>query len=341
MGRLLGAWSGTTGRQRVRHVSVVGIKGLSYAGVASILFVVLVIMNGIRDPELLSSSGLVSACATAGPLVLLALAVTPAMLTGRGGIDLSLGPLAGFITVMIGSYMHAGIVGSPLVVVPACLALGAVTGAVNGAIVTVFRVQPIVVTLGTYLVLSGLADTYSPSTGGVIPVWLGRWAGSLVGGIPVAVVLVIIVGAVWRLLSRTQYYTWLMATGADDRVAYTSGRNVGLVRLTAYVFGGVVAAVAGLSLTALISGGSSSVGPPYTLVSVAAVALGGTSLAGGKGGMFGSVIGAVDIFLIENVLTVLNVNVFGLDLVYGAILIVAVVGNAGTSFIMRARAWEA
>ena len=320
----------------IAHGAAAGAERLSYAWVAFILLVILVAVNGMRDPELMSGAGLLSLCATAVPLVLLALAVTPSMLTGRGGIDLSLGPLAGFITVLIGSFMHAGIWGNPFVVVIACLTLGAATGAVNGGIITVFRVQPIVVTLGTYLVLSGLADNYSPSSGGVVPGWLLRWAGT-VAGIPVAVILLVVVSVSWMFLRRTQYYIWLMGVGADDRVAYTSGRNVGLVRLVAYVLGGIIAGLAGLALTALINGGSSSVGPPYTLQSVAAVALGGTSLAGGRGGMFGSVVGAVDIFLIENLLTVLNVSVFGLDLAYGVILILAIVGNAWTSWMVGSR----
>lgn len=315
------------------------LRGLAYSGIALLLLLVLVILNGIRDPQLLSSAGLLSACATSAPLVLLALAVTPSMLTGRGGIDLSLGPLAGFITVLIGTYMHSGLLGNPVILVLTCIALGAFTGAVNGVVISMFRVQPIVVTLGTYLILSGLAENYAPSSGGVVPAWLGRWASSI-AGVPVAVILVVVVSAAWMALRRTKYYTWLMALGADDRVVYTSGRNVSLIRLVAYIVGGLIAGLAGLSLTALISGGSASIGPSYTLVSVAAVALGGTSLAGGKGGMFGSVVGGIDIFLIENLLTVVNVSVFGLDLAYGAILILAIIGNAGASWIGSAGRWR-
>lgn len=309
------------------------VAPLSYSSISVVLLVILLVVNALRDAQLFTSSGFTSAAGTAVPLVLLAMAVTPGMLTGRGGIDLSLGPLAGFITVLIGTYLHSGTVSEPVILIALCLGLGAVVGALNGAIVSIFRVQPIVVTLGTYLVLSGLAENYSPSNGGTIPSWLGGWTGTA-GGVPVAVILVVIVAAAWMALRRTQFYTWLMAAGADDRVAYTSGIKVGSVRVIAYAIGGVIAGLAGLALTALISGGSSSVGPPYTLVSIAAVALGGTSLAGGRGGMLGSVVGAIDIFLIENLLTVLNVSVFGLDIAYGAILIVAIVGNSGASRVL-------
>lgn len=307
---------------------------LSYSAVAVALLAVLLAINGVTDQQMFTTAGIVTATATAVPLVLLAMAVTPSMLTGRGGIDLSLGPLAGFITVLVGTYWHSGPVSEPVLLILLCLGIGGALGALNGAIVTAFRVQPIVVTLGTYLVLSGLAENYAPSNGGTVPAWLEAWTGSI-GGIPVAVVLVGVVSVAWVLLRRTSYYTWLMATGADDRVAFTTGVKVGRVRILAYALGGSMAGLAGLALTALISGGSSSVGPPYTLVSIAAVALGGTSLAGGRGGVFGSVVGALDIFLIENVLTVLNVSVFGLDIAYGVILIVAILGNAGASRLLE------
>lgn len=293
-----------------------------YAAFATFVFVGLLIANAVLDPALVTTTGFRDAFSTFAPLVLLAMAVTPSVLSGHGGIDLSLGPFAGFCTVLIGTYLNTGVLGQAYVVVPAVLGMGLVLGLVNGVIVTIGRLQPIVVTLGTYLVVTGLADHYSPGSGGTVPGWVGAISG---GWSDVGIVAGSIVA--WLALTRTHYYRWLLAVGRDDRTAYASGMSVAAVRTTAYVIGGLLAGIAGLLLTALISGSDSTVGPNYTLTSIAAVALGGTSLAGGAGGVLGSVVGALDIFFIENLLTLANVPVFSLSLAYGGILVVAVVIN--------------
>jgi ribose transport system permease protein len=115
-----------------------------------------------------------------------------------------------------------------------------------------------------------------------------------------------------------------MATGSDDRAAFTASVNVAAVRLMAYTLGGVFAGVASLSLTALIGSADPNVGPPYTLLAISSVALGGVSLAGGRGGLLGAAIGALNIFLLQSVLTFFNVSTFVLQVAYGAILVVAV-----------------
>lgn len=294
-----------------------------YAAFATLVFVVLLVVNAVIDPSLLSGTGMLDAFSTLAPLALLALAVTPSVLSGRGGIDLSLGPFAGFCTVLIGTYLNTGVLGQSYVVVPIVLGLGVMLGLVNGLLVTVGRLQPIVVTLGTYLIFTGLAEHYAPGSGGTLPGWLDAISGSWSD----VVIMLVVVGA-WLALARTNYFRLLFAVGRDDRTAYASGVSVTGVRTTAYVIGGLFGGVAGLLLASLIRGAEATVGPSYTLTSIAAVALGGTSLAGGAGGMLGSVMGALDIFFIENLLTLANVPVFSLDLAYGAILVVAVVINS-------------
>lgn len=294
-----------------------------YAAFASLLLIVVFAINVILDPSLVTGSGALAAWSTLVPLLLLSVAVTPSLLSGHGGIDLSLGPFAGLCTVLIGRYFNVGLLGQPYVVIPTIVILGLVLGLVNGLLVTVVRVQPIIATLGTYLIITGIANHYSPSSGGTVPAWVTGLSGSFVG---VLIGLAIVV--LWLFMKRTHFYMWLLAVGFDDRTAYASGIPVAKVRASAYVIGGLVAGVAGLLLTALISGGSSSIGPSYTLTSIAAAALGGTSLAGGRGGLLGSCVGALDIFFIENLLTLTNVSVFALNLAYGGILVLAVVANS-------------
>lgn len=132
----------------------------------------------------------------------------------------------------------------------------------------------------------------------------------------------------WWLVRQTPFYDQLMAVGSDDRAAYTAGVPVTAVRFLAYVIGGMLAAVAGLMLTALIGSADPNIGPTYTLIAIAAVALGGVSLAGGRGGLIGAAIGAVDIFLLQSVLTSFNVSTYVLQIAYGVILVSAVVLTA-------------
>lgn len=311
---------------RWRNVLGLGFERYGYASFATLLFVGLLIANIVRDPELVTYTGFLQTFSTFAPLVLLAVAVTPSLLSGHGGIDLSLGPYAGFATVLIGTSFNTGTLGEPYVVIPLILLIGLGLGLLNGLLVSVVRLQPIIVTLGTYLVISGLAAYYSPGSGGLVPFWVTEISGSISD-----VIIVVAVIAVWLVGKRTHFFTWLLAVGKDDRAAYASGIPVTAVRTTAYVIGGLFAGVAGIALTALISGADSTVGQSYTLTSIAAVALGGTSLGGGAGGLLGAVVGALDIFFIENLLTLANVSPFALNLVYGVILVAALIINAAVA----------
>jgi ribose transport system permease protein len=129
----------------------------------------------------------------------------------------------------------------------------------------------------------------------------------------------------WLLIRRTPYYKALYAVGGDEVASYSAGINTIRVKLLAYTLGGAFAGIGGIALTALLSSADAGIGPTYTVVAIAAVALGGTSLAGGRGGLIGAFIGAADIFLIQNLLTAKGLSSLWLPLLYGSILIVSLV----------------
>ena len=183
------------------------------------------------------------------------------------------------------------------------------------------RLQPIVATLGTYLAYGGVTLIIAPQPTGSVPQWLADMAQG--GSLPALAVVFV----AWWLFTRTPLYEALMATGGDDRAAFVAGIPVTRVRITAYVLSGVLASIAGLSLAALLGSVDPNAGAQYTLIGVASVALGGVSLGGGRGGMVGAVVGALDIFLIDNVLTYYNISSFLEQVVYGAILVAAVCIN--------------
>lgn len=300
---------------------LVGAYG--YAGLAVGLFVVLMALNVWLNPARFAPTAWGTLIGLAAPLMMAAIATTPVILGGRGGIDVSVGPLMGFVNAVVVQVVIGDLgLASPFVVVPAAILLGAAVGAVNGALATIVRIQPIVATLGTYLILAGLTLVLVPAPTGTVPVWLKSLAG------PASVVPFLVVGLAWLWLKRRPWYEMLMAAGSDDRAAYTAGVPVTAVRLLAYVLSGALGGVAGLLLTALIGSTDPTIGPTYTLIAISAAALGGVSLAGGRGGLLGAVIGAADIFLLQSALTYFNVSTFVLQIAYGAILVAAVSLNA-------------
>lgn len=290
---------------------------------AAILFVILLICNVILNPARFAPANWGLVLGLAAPLLLAALAITVPFLAGRGSIDLSVGPAMGLINVtLIQVLMISGGITSPVIIIPAALILGLISGALNGLLAAFLRIQPIVATLGTYLIYSGLALTILPSPAGSVPPWLASMARGW-SILPMGAAILI-----WLGIKRLPYYEMLMATGSDDRAAYTSGINVGLVRFIAYLLAGLFSGFAALSLTALIGSGDPNIGPGYTLMAIAAVALGGVSLAGGVGGLTAAFLGAADIFLLQSALTAFNVSTFVLQVAYGIVLVLAVCLNS-------------
>ena len=298
-------------------------KSLKSAGFALLLLIVLLAINLVLSPTRFQPSSWGILIGLAAPLIGAAAASTPVILAGRGGIDISVGPLMGFVNAIViqALFLKAGIA-SPFVIVPAALAVGAAVGAANGFMATILRIQPIVATLGTYLILAGVTLTILPAPIGPAPAWLKAMAG------PISAVPLMTIFVIWWLVRQTPYYDQLMAVGSDDRAAYTAGVPVTKVRFIAYVITGLFSGVAGLMVTALIGSADPNIGPTYTLIAIAAVALGGVSLAGGKGGLTGAVIGAIDIFLLQSLLTAFNVSTYVLQVAYGAILVAAVILTA-------------
>ncbi|MDT1060982.1 ABC transporter permease [Paracoccus sp. CPCC 101403] len=293
---------------------------LGRQGFALGILVVLLAANLAMNPARFAPSAWGTLLGMAAPLIGAALASTPVILAGRGGIDISVGPVMGLVSAVVIKLLFLGAgISSPFVLWPAALLIGAAIGAFNGFMATVVRVQPIVATLGTYLILGGMTLTILPAPVGPAPEWLKAMSGAW-SFLPLGIIALL-----WWGLTRTPFHDQLMATGSDDRAAYTAGVPVSLVRFLAYVLTGLLAGAAGMMLTALIGSADPKVGANYTLIAIAAVALGGVSLAGGKGGLLGAAIGAVDIFLLQSLLTAFNVSTYVLQVAYGAILVSAVV----------------
>ncbi len=269
-------------------------------------------------------------------------AVAQAVVVIGGGIDLSIGSIMALTSVVAATIYDEGFAfGSTtvlagrtdelgIVVVVSVLVLGLVIGLVNGLVVIMSRVPDIVVTLAMSFVWAGAALLVRGAPGGAGPQWLKDVVlGNL--GLDVlpkaAIVLAILVLVVWIPVVRSRIGLSIYAIGSNRLAAFRSGVEVGRTKVISYMLAGLFAAVAGLSLTASTGIGTPVPGP-YTLMSVAAVVLGGVSLAGGRGGLFGPIIAVMILQLIRTDMTFLRVNTNLAVVAQGVILIgVVMIGS--------------
>jgi ribose transport system permease protein len=297
----------------------------TYLLVPILLLFALLLTAVLRSPGLVTQVGIGSAIIVAGPLILATYALMASTMAGRGTVDLSIGPLIGFINVTLIQLFGAGYLQSPVTFVLYAIAVGIAYQVLMALIIIYVRVQPIIVALSGYLALSGINLVILPRPGGVAPDWMFSWGAGTEIFSPVLVVLLLATGG-WLLFTRTAFYTHLRLMGSDERAAYTSGVRITIVRIGAHVISGIFAALAAICFTGLISSGDPSQGTTFTLVAVTALVLGGASLGGGRGGVFGSLFGAVNLYLITYVLATFNfgsVQSFVTDLSYGTILVLS------------------
>jgi ribose transport system permease protein len=312
------------------------LRPYSYAATPLVFVVVLIVANAIKQPGFLDQSNWATTLAVASPIILTGMAQTVPVLSGGGGLDLSVGVFAGFITVLIAGELAPRGYDSPWVLVPMVLGLGLLAGAVNGLLVAYVRLPAIIATLGAYLFYHGLGVQILDSPGGTVPGWIVRLDGSY-GPVPGVAIVLALIAVGWLLLSRLAYVRNLLAVGGDDRAAFTAGVDVRLVKLLAYALAGLLAAIGGLLLTGVLQSGDGTAGAAFTVSSISAVALGGIALGGGRGGLLGAALGGAAIYLIQNLLTVLNVGVFQLDIANGLILIGALALNGTIEHLRRRR----
>jgi ribose transport system permease protein len=208
-------------------------------------------------------------------------------------------------------------------VVVGVLLLGVVLGIVNGALVVLTKVPDIVVTLAMSFVWAGCALLVLHTPGGSSVKWLKDLSVGPLGSewVPKAlVVLAIIVVVIWMPLRRTRLGISIFAIGSNQLAAFRSGIAVGRTKIAAYAVTGLFSAIAGLALTANTGVGTPVPGP-YTLLSVAAVVLGGVSLAGGRGGVFGPIVAVLILQLMRTDMTFLNFDPNLATVAQGIILI--------------------
>lgn len=259
------------------------------------------------------------------------IAVGMTMVILLGGIDLSVGSVLGLVSTGSAALMMHNHMGFWPVIFLSLL-IGATYGLFNGLVITKMSIQPFIVTLASMNIARGLARFWSGGIG--IPLSYGEGLAPYefeflqvrIGGIvPVpSLVFLSIVIIFTFVLKKTQFGRQVYATGGNERAAFLSGINVHRVKITVFMFCGMLSAIAGVLHSAQISQGGPNEGIGYELNAVAAVCIGGTSLAGGKGSIIGTLVGAIILGLLDNVLGLNGVNSNLQLVVKGLIIIIAV-----------------
>ncbi|MCR5411170.1 MAG: ribose ABC transporter permease [Lachnospiraceae bacterium] len=242
-----------------------------------------------------------------------------------GGIDLSVGS----VIALSGVLAAGGVVRYNLPIVPAMmlgLLVGIVFGLFNGFVISKTTIPPFIVTLATMNIARGLAGVY---TGGspvrvVTKEW--QWIGAgYAFGIPVPVIIMIIVFIISLLIiNRTKIGRYIYAVGGNNQAATYSGINVSKVKFFVYTYSGIMAGLAGIILASRMYSGQPTAGEGAEMDAIAAVVVGGTSMAGGSGKLGGTLIGALIIGILNNGLNLMNVNSFWQTVVKGVVILLAV-----------------
>jgi ribose transport system permease protein len=291
--------------------------GLAVAFIA--LFVFTLILRPAYGIEALAIASLPVAFAAAGQAIVVI----------SGGIDLSIGSVIALTNAISAVLLlNAPELSVPIVLL--VLVIGVLIGLVNGTLVVISRVPDIVVTLSMLFVWAGAALLVLPTPGGDSVPWLDDLidGGFVLEQVPRAlVVLLVIVALVWIPLRRTRLGLSLYAIGSNQLAAFRSGVNVARTKAVSYAFSGFFAALGGLALTASTGIGQPVPGP-YLLLSVAAIVIGGVSLAGGRGGLLGPIIGIFILGLIRADLLVLGVEPAFSTVIQGVIMVVVVMLGA-------------
>ena len=311
---------GAPARQAVQRA----VRTYSF-GFAAVLAVAMLVAN---IATVHGGFGVADQLANVAPMAIAAMASAPSIIAG--GFDISISPLILLTNAVYIVWLAPNGLGGA-VSVPIILGLGLAVGLLNGLLIIVLRVQAIVVTLAMFFSLQGVVLLVAPN-----PVslsgsgWIQHLAGS-VGPIPGGVFTIGLPLLIWFSLRLVPLGRLLYAVGSNDTTAFSSGVNVNAVRVASYGLGGLFAGIGGLALTGLVNSANASSSTEYTLVAIAAVVLGGTPLVGGRGGLVGPLLGAFSIYLMQNLLATFAINPAYLQIVYGGILIVAVVLGGAVS----------
>ncbi len=305
-----------------------------------VALVVLVIVFSILSPNFLRSSTLLILAKHVAQNAFLTIGLTFVVLTG--GIDLSVGAIAGLSGMIAGGLIYEGLVLNMLgvtvyfsvpVIILISIALGVFVGAFNAFLITKYNIAPFIATLGTQFMCRGFA--LLRSSGSTFPNLVGRpelgntgytFLGSGVFfGIPISIWIMVVLVALSVFVSKkTPFGRYVFAIGGNEGAAHLSGIKVNKIKYYVYMISGGCAALVGLIVSSELVAAHPAIGESFEMNAIAATVLGGTSLAGGRGSIGGAIIGAFVIGILNDGMVMVGVSSFWQIVIKGFVIIIAV-----------------
>jgi ribose transport system permease protein len=293
--------------------------------------IILLVGFSLASPNFMQTSNIIAILQATSVNGVLAIAATLVIITG--GIDLSVGTLMTFCAVIAGVVLTYWGLPLPLGVL-AAIAAGAVCGLTSGTFVAKMKIPPFIATLGMMLMLKGLSlvisgtrPIYFNETPGFTEIAGGSLIGSIVPALPipngVLILFLVAIGASY-ILGRTVLGRYTFALGSNEEAVRLSGVNTDAWKMAVYTLAGAICGIAGLLIASRLNSAQPALGLGYELEAIAAVVIGGTSLAGGRGTVLGTLIGALIMAVLANGLRILSVAQEWQTVVTGAIIILAV-----------------
>ena len=291
-----------------------------------IALIFLIVIVSFLNPNFFTVDNILNILRQTSVNAIIAVGMTLVILTA--GIDLSVGSVlalcGAFAASMIGMEIPV------MIAVPTALVAGAALGAISGVIIAKGKVQAFIATLVTMTLLRGVTMVYTDgrpiSTGFTDTADAFAWFGTgYAMGVPVPVwIMVVVFASVWYLLNHTRFGRYVYALGGNESATRLSGIDVDKVKIGVYAICGLLAAVAGIIVASRLSSAQPTAGMGYELDAIAAVVLGGTSLAGGRGRIMGTLIGALIIGFLNNALNLLDVSSYYQMIAKAVVILLAV-----------------
>ena len=286
--------------------------------------IILIVILTILNPSFLSVDNLLNVLRQVSVSALIAFGMTFVILTG--GIDLSVGSTLGLTGAVVATLLASGT--DPILAMLAAVILGLILGTINGVIITKGKVAPFIATLATMTIYRGLTLVYTdgrPVSGLGDSLSFQMFGKGYFLGFPVPVVTMILAFVIlYFILHKTTFGRRVYAVGGNEEASKLSGINPDRIKIAVYAITGLLASISALIITSRLNSAQPTAGESYELDAIAAVVLGGTSLTGGKGWIFGTIVGALIIGVLNNGMTLIGVSSFFQQVVKGVVILLAV-----------------
>ncbi len=286
-----------------------------------IVFLVVVAVNAYLQPEFFSYDVFKSNLASFTPLILASMAQAVVILVG--GIDLSIGTAITLSTVIMAAMMgdSPGSIAIGILMAVVAVLLVAV---LNGITVGYLKLPAIISTFAASAICYGVALLIMPQPGGYVPyAFYETYQSTIAGFVPMSLIVIMVGLLVWAFFKKRKIHRYIYAVGGDEQATFANGVNTPKVKLMAFLISGIFILLTALVVASQTSTGDANIGQAFTLNSIAAVVIGGISLRGGKGHLFGAVLGALILGFISNIIFFANISSFYQDLIKGLIIIFA------------------